>query len=262
MAERVSIADKTLFRSYANHIQRYQFAGPYCAGGGVLDAGCGTGYGSYYLATHGAGSVVGVDISDEALDEARRLYRGDTLRFLKGDVERLTEVPELGGPFGAVVNLENIEHLHDAPRFVAEARRVLSDDGALVVSSPNVTRSLTGEDGKPCNPFHIKEYSIDEFRELLGGSFGSVEMFGQWDTPERKARLDFEWRIHEALCATYYGPGARLWRGVRKLMGKPCAPPPVYTGGETGFSWEFSIHPIGQHPFPWEPDTILAVCRP
>jgi SAM-dependent methyltransferase len=262
MAERISVADKTLFRCYANHIQRYQFAEPHCAGRRVLDAGCGTGYGSFYLATHGAGSVVGVDISDEALAEADRLYRSDTLRFLKGDVERLTAVPELNGPFDVVVNLENLEHLHDGPQFVAEARRVLADDGALVVSSPNATRSLFREDGKPSNPFHVKEYTIDEFRALLGRSFGSVEVFGQWDTPERLARLDFESRLHEALCESYYSPGARLWRGVRKLIGKRCALPPMYTGAETGFPWEYTIHPLTRPPFPWLPEVILAVCRP
>jgi ubiquinone/menaquinone biosynthesis C-methylase UbiE len=89
MAERISLEDETFFSGYSNHIQRYAFAQLYCLDRRVLDAGCGTGYGSSYLAMHGTGSIVGVDISDEALAEANRLYRRDNLRFVKGMLSAL-----------------------------------------------------------------------------------------------------------------------------------------------------------------------------
>ena len=106
MDERISLEDKSFFDGYANHVQRYVFAQQFRLNRSVIDAGCGTGYGTSYLAIHSTGSIVGADISDDALAEASRLYRRDNLRFVKGDVERLTEIPDLLGPFDVVVNLE------------------------------------------------------------------------------------------------------------------------------------------------------------
>ena len=53
MAERISLEDETFFGGYSNHMRRYAFAQPYCLDRRVLDAGCGTGYGTSYLAIHG-----------------------------------------------------------------------------------------------------------------------------------------------------------------------------------------------------------------
>ena len=63
--ERLSLTDKTQCGGYSNHIQRYTLVSEYCRGKRVLDAGCGTGYGSTYLMGAGAASVTGVNIADE-----------------------------------------------------------------------------------------------------------------------------------------------------------------------------------------------------
>ena len=53
------------------HIHRYAFAQAFVQGRRVLDAACGEGYGSALLAGC-ADSVVGVDISEEAVGHARQ----------------------------------------------------------------------------------------------------------------------------------------------------------------------------------------------
>ena len=58
----------------------------------ILDAGCGTGYGSKFL-SHNAGSVVGIDASVDAIDYAARQYAGATTRFLVGPLRRLCPCP-------------------------------------------------------------------------------------------------------------------------------------------------------------------------
>ena len=228
----------------------------------MVDAGCGTGYGTSFLANHGAGTIVGVDISDEALAEANRLYRRENLRFVQGDVECLTEIPDLLGTFDVVINLENLEHLNSPRRFLEEARKILTDEGILLVSTPNGGITERDEHGNIKNEFHVKEFAEDEFRDLLSRVFGSVELFGQWKTPERIARLEFETRLFETLCELYYSPGARVWRMIRGILGMKCARPPEFTGAGVSFSGEFTIEPLASHPFPWPPDVILAVCRP
>ena len=160
------------------------------------------------------------------MTEANRLYRRDNLRFVKGDVERLTEIPDLGGSFDVVVNLENLEHLTNPTRFLAGAKQVLTGEGTLVVSTPNGQITERDKQGNIRNPFHVREFAEDEFRQLLGQVFGSIELFGQWKTPERIVRLRFETQLFETLCELYYSPGARVWRRIRGVLGKKCASPP------------------------------------
>src|SRR5215472_9508934 len=62
------------------HMARYMFAARLARGKRVLDAGCGAGYGSAELA-YTADSVVGADISVEAVEYARANYRLPNLRF-------------------------------------------------------------------------------------------------------------------------------------------------------------------------------------
>src|ERR1700742_1669756 len=61
-------------------LARYAFASRLARGKRVLDAGCGAGYGSAELA-HAAQTVVGIDVSPEALAFARANYRLPNLTF-------------------------------------------------------------------------------------------------------------------------------------------------------------------------------------
>ena len=258
--ERLSFADETFF-GFANHIQRYEFASQYCIGKRVLDAGCGIGYGSSFLAKKAASEVIAVDISDEALAEAAKYYQYPNLRFLKGDVEKLLENPDVSGPFDAIVNLENLEHLHHGDRFVEGARACLSVGGTLVVSTPNGDLTERDEQGNIKNEFHIKEYNKEELTTLLQSSFRSIDLFGQWRTPMGKARLVTELNEFRVICELYYNPFFRVWRAAKRLVGKECAPKPRFVAAGFGLPWEFTIAPLAQSPFPWAPEVLIAVCQ-
>ena len=59
----------------AIHLNRYLVVRGLCRGRRVLDIACGEGYGSFLMTdVWGASSVAGVDISHEAIDNARRLF--------------------------------------------------------------------------------------------------------------------------------------------------------------------------------------------
>jgi hypothetical protein len=51
----------------------------------------------------------------------------------------------------------------------------------LICSTPNrtVTNPGLAADGQPFNPFHVREYSRDEFRDLLAPAFAHVALYGQ-----------------------------------------------------------------------------------
>ena len=161
-----------------------------------------------------------------------------------------------------MVNFENIEHLHNPTRLLAGVKEVLKSDGTFVVSTPNGQLTDFDETGKNKNRFHIKEFTEDEFREVLGQFFKTVELFGQWKTPERLAQQHIEKQIFENLCELYYSPTARIWRQCRRLLGKASTPPPEYAGEWGAFAREWTIKPLSSPPFPWPPDVIMAVCRP
>jgi SAM-dependent methyltransferase len=165
------IPDDTEPGIVALHLKRYEFARPLCVGRHVLDAGCGVGYGTAYLAEV-ARSIVGIDLSVDAIAYARRRYGAENVEFIVGDV---LSIPKPNGEFDVVCAFETIEHVADAGRFVAEARRVLKDDGKLCVSTPRADVT----NARPANPFHEREFSPDDLERLLRERFGSVQLFGQ-----------------------------------------------------------------------------------
>ncbi len=161
---------------WSEHLARYAFARRYVGGKSVLDAGCGTGYGSAELAQEAA-SVTGIDFAADAAGYAGGNYRLlPNVRFATGSVEQL---PFRTGVFDVVVAFEVIEHLADYPAFVSEAARVLKADGVFIVSTPNKryyaeTRAETGP-----NPYHQHEFEASEFECELKAAFGHVCMMVQ-----------------------------------------------------------------------------------
>lgn len=157
------------------HFHRYEWCLPYVANKRVLDIACGEGYGSYILAKTAA-SVVGVDISDEAVEHARRVYAGsDTLSFQQGNAA-LIPLPDHS--VDVVVSFETIEHHDRHAEMMTEIRRVLTEDGLLILSSPNkqIYSDLAGGDH---NHFHVKELYFSELDDLLRQHFSDVTYFGQ-----------------------------------------------------------------------------------
>ena len=160
---------------WSEHVARYAFARRYAQGRRVLDAGCGTGYGSAELA-QSAADVIGVDVAADAIEYASANYPIAGLRFLESSC---TSVPFPAESFDLVVAFEVIEHLTDYRAFLDESRRVLTDDGLFIVSSPNKsyyarTRAQTGP-----NPYHEHEFEAAEFVNELERVFPNVRLLLQ-----------------------------------------------------------------------------------
>lgn len=150
----------------AEHLARYRWASALAEGRRVLDAGCGTAYGSALLAQSGATEVVGVDVSAEILDSVRSSMP-PAVALQHGDVMALAFEDS---SFDLVICFEVIEHLEDPAAALDEFRRVLRPDGILAVSSPN------REVYPPGNPHHLHEYTPNELEEALSHRFEQVRL--------------------------------------------------------------------------------------
>jgi len=155
------------------HVARYTFAGRLARGKRVLDAGCGAGYGSAELART-ALAVTGADIAVDAVEFAREHYRLPNLTFEQASC---TSFPYGDASFDLVVAFEVIEHLQDWRAFLTEAARVLSPNGQLVVSTPNKLYYTESRGVEGANPFHVHEFTFDEFRQELSAVFPHVSLF-------------------------------------------------------------------------------------
>jgi len=163
--------------SYHHHLARYRFAYRNMKGGErVLDAGCGTGYGARLLREK-AHSVIGIDNSPLAVDYARQNFEGPGVHFARMDCQILA-FP--ASSFDLMVCFEVFEHLESHDHFLRECLRVLTADGSLILSTPNmVTADLHMKSIGQSNPFHINMLDLSGFRSVLNRHFQDVQMFGQ-----------------------------------------------------------------------------------
>jgi SAM-dependent methyltransferase len=160
---------------WSEHLARYAFARRYAPGKRVLDAGCGTGYGSAELA-QSALQVTGVDIAADAIEYAKANYPIPGLQFIESPCSAVPFPPE---SFDLVTAFEVIEHLTDYRAFLDECARVLTLEGLFIVSSPNKryyarTRAESGP-----NPYHEHEFEAGEFVHELERVFPNVRLLLQ-----------------------------------------------------------------------------------
>jgi GT2 family glycosyltransferase/SAM-dependent methyltransferase len=156
------------------HLHRYWFAASAAAGRRVLDVGSGEGYGTAILASV-AESVCGIELDETSVAHSRANYQADNLEFRVGSALDLADFAD--GEFGLVVCFEVLEHIAEQEQLLDGISRVLAADGVLLCSTPERV-SYTEESGQE-NPFHVRELTEREFRDLLGARFAQVRLWGQ-----------------------------------------------------------------------------------
>ncbi|MCV0393501.1 MAG: methyltransferase domain-containing protein, partial [Nitrosopumilus sp.] len=155
---------------FQEHIIRYMFSCQFIKNKIVLDAGCGTGYGSYLLAQKGAKSVLGIDTSKEAITFCKNNFKINNVQFKEDDC---TNPKVSDSSIDVVIAFEILEHLKNPEQFLSHAKRILKNNGLLILSTPNKKTYNS------VNPFHEKEYSREELEEFLKTKFEYVSIFHQ-----------------------------------------------------------------------------------
>lgn len=160
-------------RTHGRHFARYILAGQYAVGKRILDAACGSGYGSAWLA-RSAESVLGLDLDDHMLDLARSTWADvSNLGFAKHD---LHEPLEGDKEFDLVTSFETLEHVNDPYKCLENLATPLMDQGVAMISVPNGPKELQSNNPEPS---HVNHFSADELTDLIKSRFREVEFFGQ-----------------------------------------------------------------------------------
>lgn len=203
-------------------------------GGGLLEIGAAPFYLTAVLTQLGL-PVVAVDLAPQRGGAIIERYG---LQVTACDIER-QPLPFADGSQQCVLFNEVLEHLRVDPLFtLSEINRVLSDQGVLMLTTPNlyaaqqIARFLTGRGfGDPLAEFmklrslghmgHVREYSHAEVRRFLAYSGFSVTSaaFHHYYYPKGKrgtlARLVFavlprRFRSYQVILARKVGSGPRL----------------------------------------------------
>jgi ubiquinone/menaquinone biosynthesis C-methylase UbiE len=111
------------------------------AGYRVIEAGCGTGYNTAWLA-ESAKSIVALDFSEGMLRRARERVDDPRVRFIQHDVR--SSWPLADASADLVIAMLILEHVEMLEPFFAEACRALNVGGGLFICELHPTRQLLG----------------------------------------------------------------------------------------------------------------------
>jgi ubiquinone/menaquinone biosynthesis C-methylase UbiE len=143
----------------------------------ALDVATGTGNTAFALAPH-VRRVVGLDITREMLDEARRISTERSITNVDWVIGDAAHLPFQDGTFDVYVVRAAPHHFADVDAFLAEAHRVLKPDrdAAFVDCAPPLpARDVLHEVELRRDPSHVLSLTVDEWVARLERAGFEVE---------------------------------------------------------------------------------------
>jgi ubiquinone/menaquinone biosynthesis C-methylase UbiE len=139
-------------------------------GNNILDAGCGTG--NLIIKLIKNNKVTGLDLNDSMLSiAAKKTKQYDFVTLKQGDV---TKLPFCDNIFDVVTSVNVIYNLNNPQSAIKEARRVLKDNGLLIVASPlkgvSLTKKFIKKVKKDCREGNVdpkKLSKIKKYNEVI-----------------------------------------------------------------------------------------------
>ncbi|MDF1538845.1 MAG: class I SAM-dependent methyltransferase [Candidatus Thorarchaeota archaeon] len=136
MNSKVSITHNDSLNIWRKHLTQILSA-LNLVGSKVLDVGCDSGYFSFLASELGAKSVIGIDIDESRINDARNYARilGKTgfVEFIVSDIHDFGRSAE----FDIIILSEVLEHLENPRAALRKINGLLQNNGFLIISVPN-----------------------------------------------------------------------------------------------------------------------------
>lgn len=147
----------------------------------VLDIGCGEGYLGAEISKNG-NFVMGIDISEKSIEKAKEVLQDAIAMDLQEE-----KVPYPGKYFDIIIITEVIEHFLSPEDLFLEAKRLLKNDGFMIITTPNFLifsnriNILFGRFKYTESGFldrgHIHFFHIKSFEEMLKKTGLKVDLY-------------------------------------------------------------------------------------
>ena len=147
-------------------LQAYFLAKDYVSGN-LLEIGCGEGRGVELLAPL-AKNYVAIDKIQGVIDSLKQEF--PKVDFIQMNIPPLSNMED--NSFDTIVSFQVIEHIKNDSEYLKEIYRVLKPGGKAIITTPNIKKTLTR------NPWHMREYTAKELKDLCLTIFDGVEMKG------------------------------------------------------------------------------------
>jgi len=139
----------------------------------VLECGCGLGIITFEIAKNiGDGFVTGIDIDKNLIDSNNEKIKTSNSKNIKFEQADILDLPYHDNSFDIVYMQALLFHVNDPSAALREARRVLKDNGTILVKEPTMDRMVFS----PENP--VLEELIDLFRRAVR-SYGGDPSIGR-----------------------------------------------------------------------------------
>lgn len=145
-----------------------------------MDYGCGNGFGTVILSQY-AKKVFGTDTDQEVIEKCINTYKIPNLIFKK--IEDQYPLSFEDETFDVIVTFHVLEHVYDIKGYLSEIQRILTKNGVLFIATPN-KRIRQSRIYKGWNPEHLREYTYENFKDLLEQFFKNVDIRGIFGSKE------------------------------------------------------------------------------
>lgn len=205
---------------------------PWIGQGRLLDVGCGPGRNMTAFKDQGW-DVYGLDASDAAVTSAREQF-GD--RVSLGNLDSVRYQPR---SFDVVLFSHSLEHMYDPLSMLKEAWRILTDQGRLVITLPNIGSLEARLFGRwwfpwelPRHLYHFDKATLARLLEQAG--FRVVRLRTGVGSLFFMASLERVW-AHKY---TRPLPSRLLWKLIERFVARPIC----LIAGHAGYGTEITVY--------------------
>lgn len=176
------------------------------SGRSFIDIGCAEGLYCYEALKLGASSVVGIDVSQQKIERAKKLYQDIDFRVIDSDAVSCC----IRDKFDFVLCAETLQHILDYKKTLKEMISLLNEHGLLLITVPNLSKTIDHIFAKIDNSMSVEEL----LREIGGAGHGKQNAIWKFntDTLEKELKEEFVLNVvDKVMIDTPDGAVKNLW---------------------------------------------------